>query len=636
LNSAELNYTTHDRELLAVVSMVRKFRMFLFGLPFVAKTDHKSLEHIMDQPSLNNRQIRWIEDLQEFDFTFEYIEGVKNRFADILSRRPDYVNPKCPKCDFVATSETTTFESIKSISFSYDSLAKGQSSDEFCIMLDSWLKDSSRIPPRQRSYFKSFTKRDGIWFYKETTVVLASSSKLDYLQHFHDRDESGHFGFLKTREAILGYVYWNTMDEDITKFIASCDDCQRSKDRNSLLPGLLHSLKIPGEVCTSVGMDFGILPKSHSDLNCVLVIVDRLSKFLVAVPTKKTLSAEECASLFYKHWYLQGFGFPQEIVSDRDKLFVSKFWNRFASLCGIKLSMSTARHQQTDGISEISIKILKTALRRQCQGDDRVWPDKLPAIVFAHNNSINVTGFSPFYLHYGFSPRTLPVFHRNSNNSLNSRFKLYQKDLEEAHENLAAAQIQQSRQYDSKRKHEIFSVGDWVLLSRSGINYTPNASDSPILLQPFIGPFMISNVDLERDNYTLALPSSMRCHRIFHVRCLKKYISPYIDFPLRNIKEIVIPTIVENGAPEYEVNGILDTKMIGKTRMFLVSWVGLDHSLDSWEPLGNLENCSETLYEFLESQKGVGFHDHDLFLLHKKLDRKFGPGGVLCCLKESA
>ena len=541
---------------------------------------------------------------------------------------------KCPNCQY----NLNDIESIKVINFSLESTATEQLSDEFCILLDSWLSDSSSIPLNKRAYFKSFSKVDGIWRYKLNSIVVSASSKLNYLQHFHGRADSGHFGFLKTREAIIKHVYWPNMDADISKFIASCGECQRSKDRNYLLPGLLHPLKIPGDICSSVGMDFATLPKSIDGFDFLLVITDRLSKFLVAIPTKKTLSAEECASLVYTNWFLRGFGFPDEIVSDRDKLFVSKFWAKFAQLAGITLSMSTSRHQQSNGLSEINVKMIKMALRLQCKGNDRLWTSHLDSILFAYNNSIHSsTGFTPFYLHHGFSPRTIPSFTRGSGNLLNTQFAQHQRDLEAAHENIAMAQQRQANQYDLKHNSETFSIGEYVLLSRSGLNYLPTASKSPILLQPFLGPFMISNVDVEHDNYTLALPSTMRCHKTFHVRCLKKYISPYIDFPQRERSKIENPVIVENGAPDYEIQEILDTKLVKSTRMFLVSWVGYDHSSDSWEPLENLDGCLETVYEFLQDRELSAEDDQDLMELKSNLEAKFGLGRLSCkCLRLSA
>ena len=378
-------------------------------------------------------------------------------------------------------------------------------------------------------------------------------------------------------------------------------------------------------------MDFAVLPKSVDGFDSLLVIVDRLSKFVVAIPTTKTLSAEQCALLVNHHWFLRGFGFPEEIVSDRDKLFVSKFWGEFASLAGIQLSMSTARHQQTNGLTEMNVKLIKMALKIHCKGNDRNWTSHLDSILFAYNNSIHTsTGFSPFYLHHGFSPRTIPTFTRPSGYSFSDQLVQHRCDLESAHENISIAQQRQSNQYDSKHKLETFGVGEWVLLSRSGLNYLPSKSKSPILLQSFLGPFMISSADLERDNYTLALPSTMRCHKTFHARCLKKYNSPYKEFPLREKIRLEQPVIVENGSPEFEIENILDRQMINSTRMFLVSWVGFDRSSDSWEPIENLGGCQETLNDFLQQRVMSVPDDRDLCTLRDELEAKFGPGRLSC------
>ena len=110
--------------------------------------------------------------------------------------------------------------------------------------------------------------------------------------------------------------------------------------------------------------------------------------------------------------------------------------------------------------------------------------------------------------------------------------------------------------------------------------------------------------------------------------------SPFGSFPSRTVVESTPPEIVENGAPEFEVHDILDTQLVNGTRMFLVSWIGYDHSHDSWEPLENLENCGELVLEYL---KGVGpekLVDRDLALHFGKLKDKFGQGGLSCSLRS--
>ena len=81
---------------MALVMLLRTQRCYLIGQKFTAKTDHNSLKHLQTQPSLSSRQVRWVQTLQEFDVKIEYLPGMFNTIADILSRRPDHA--KCSAC----------------------------------------------------------------------------------------------------------------------------------------------------------------------------------------------------------------------------------------------------------------------------------------------------------------------------------------------------------------------------------------------------------------------------------------------------------------------------------------------------------------------------------------------------------
>ncbi|GJX41599.1 putative reverse transcriptase domain-containing protein [Tanacetum coccineum] len=83
----EKNYTTHDLELGAVVFALKIWRHYLYGTKCVVFTDHKSLQHILDQKDLNMRQRRWIELLSDYDCEIRYHLGKANVVADALSRK---------------------------------------------------------------------------------------------------------------------------------------------------------------------------------------------------------------------------------------------------------------------------------------------------------------------------------------------------------------------------------------------------------------------------------------------------------------------------------------------------------------------------------------------------------------------
>ena len=115
----------------------------------------------------------------------------------------------------------------------------------------------------------------------------------------------------------------------------SCMDCQRNKSSTSKPPGPLHPLPVPDERCDSVALDFiGPLPEDDG-FDCVLTITDRLNSDIRIIPTSSKLTAEKLAVVFFDHWYCEN-GLPLELISDRDKLFMSRFWKHLTLLTGVK------------------------------------------------------------------------------------------------------------------------------------------------------------------------------------------------------------------------------------------------------------------------------------------------------------
>ncbi|GKD27318.1 putative reverse transcriptase domain-containing protein [Tanacetum coccineum] len=85
LKPNEENYTTYDLELGAVVFALKIWRHYLYGTKCTVFTDHKSLQHILDQKELNMRQLRWLELLADYDYKIYYHLGKANVVADALS-----------------------------------------------------------------------------------------------------------------------------------------------------------------------------------------------------------------------------------------------------------------------------------------------------------------------------------------------------------------------------------------------------------------------------------------------------------------------------------------------------------------------------------------------------------------------
>ncbi|KAF5786022.1 putative nucleotidyltransferase, Ribonuclease H [Helianthus annuus] len=99
LKGSMLAWSTYEKEMLAIVKAVRKWRSYLLGRPFVVKTDHISLKYLLEQRVSTPAQARWLPKLMGYDFRVEYKKGVTNRGADALSRQPEF--------SFLAVSHVT-------------------------------------------------------------------------------------------------------------------------------------------------------------------------------------------------------------------------------------------------------------------------------------------------------------------------------------------------------------------------------------------------------------------------------------------------------------------------------------------------------------------------------------------------
>jgi hypothetical protein len=88
LKGPELLYNIYDKDMLAIMHALAKFRQYLVGARFVVKSDHNSLKNLLEQKELNERQQKWVRRIQAYDFDIEFVKGKNNMVEDALSRRP--------------------------------------------------------------------------------------------------------------------------------------------------------------------------------------------------------------------------------------------------------------------------------------------------------------------------------------------------------------------------------------------------------------------------------------------------------------------------------------------------------------------------------------------------------------------
>src|SRR5260221_13529140 len=146
------------------------------------------------------------------------------------------------------------------------------------------------------------------------------------------------------------------------------------------------------------------LPDSKG-YNAVLMVVDRLSKWIHAIPTVTSLDSAGVTQLFLEHIWCH-HGLPEEVISDRGSTFVSNFSCELAALLGVKLTPSTSYHPQTNSQTECMNQEIEAYLRVFVSHQQDDWADWLPLVEFAYNNKVHTaTHWTLFELDTGQHPR---------------------------------------------------------------------------------------------------------------------------------------------------------------------------------------------------------------------------------------
>lgn len=578
LKVAETRYGTHERELLAIVEMLRVGRPYLEGRSFVVKTDHEALKWLNKQPHLSRRQATWIEKIQSYDMLIEYQPGKFNYVADALSRRPDYF-PNCPRCH---------------LKLSQASNDAGVSPDKIHNINSIVLELSNNLLPEIKRHFTEDERKqivdfisnnrpnkpswklvDGIPYFGNRLFIPTALRK-DIIYTLHDINNL-HPGTRKTIDLVQKDFYWPNIGKDVKSWIQTCDLCQRkTKNRQN---AFLQPFNIPRQRFTDLAMDHFEPPyQSTSSFNSVLLVIDRLRKYLILIAAKKEDTAEDTAKRFIDS-VIRNQGVPQNLTVDRDKIWTSQFWKTLADQLNISMKYTTARHQQANGLAESSVKIVKQLLNVVLNEKSIDWTEALPIVQLVYNNTPHtVTGFSPFELTYGQDVNSLILPTTTSDHvpAVKEITTQIKKITELAIKNIQHAQKQQASYYNRSRRNIKFEVGDLVLLERTGIN----VGDRYTL--PFIGPFPILDKD-ENNNYRLQLPPTFKIHDYFHSSKLARYCPPTNQLQKQKVQPQ--PEFVgdDNSEPEYEVQRIVKHRFRGGQKQYLTHWKGYDSSARTWE-----------------------------------------------------
>ncbi|KAF8085677.1 hypothetical protein N665_0652s0005 [Sinapis alba] len=239
----------YERELMAVVMPVQKWRHYLMGRRFTVHTDQKSLKFLLDQHDISLDYQKWLTKLLGYDFEILYKAGVENKVADGLSRMMGEKPFVVPELLLALTSTSNL-----------------QMQDIFEeIDVDDTLKSQLQEVIEGRSERVGYSIRGVVCFIKKRLVLPKNSRFIALIfQEYHSGVVGGHSGVLKTTKRIQRMFHWQNLKKDVQKFVAECQVCQTHKHSTLSPAGLLQPIPIPHQICEELSMDFiDGLPKSE-------------------------------------------------------------------------------------------------------------------------------------------------------------------------------------------------------------------------------------------------------------------------------------------------------------------------------------------------------------------------------------
>lgn len=459
--------------------------------------------------------------------------------------------------------------------------------EHFAKVLNAFKTEEDFVNPAYRQYLYS---DDGLIYFEDsygnTRLCVPASMQVEIMGEVHNNiTEAAHAGYAKTYNRIAGTYYWPRMSRHIKQYVETCDICQKSKPRRHAPVGLLQPIPIPSRPFEVVTMDFiPELPESNGNDN-ILVIVDKLTKYAIFIPTVTTLTETATAKLFFHH-IIAHFGIPRQIISDRDTRWRGDFWKEICRLMGMTRALTTAYHPQADGQTEVLNQTLEIQLRAYIGPSRNDWDEHLDALMLAYNTTPHTaTGFAPAFLLRGYYPTTSstlmhegsPIPRPTSGNAnietggddipslaraeasmhtqADDMIDGFLADRNRAQEALLLGQIFQRSAYNKGRLTTEFEEGEKVLLNPHSLNLLRSEKGrGNKLLMKYDGPFEIMQ-KLSPVSYRLRMPSSYGIHPVLNIAHLERYKESPAEFGSRPHKNLNRDDFDDR--PEYDVDEIV-------------------------------------------------------------------------------
>ncbi|GFW78147.1 transposon Tf2-11 polyprotein [Trichonephila clavipes] len=263
-SETERKYTSYELEVLAIIEALKKFKVYILGMPFKIITDCNAFTKTMSKKDLNTRITLWALNLQDYDYTILHRSGSQMAHVNALSRIQVLTN----QCTDSIVHRIKESQELDPHILSIKALLQNAPYDNYCIKNNILYKfiDGAEV------------------------LVIPDEMQHHFIKNAHDK---GHFSVKRTLEHIKNKYFIPQLQSKIEKYISNCVTCILKNKKSGKQEGFLHPLVKDDIPLNTYHIDhLGPLATSNKIYKFILAVIDSFTKFVWLYPTKTTSTSE--------------------------------------------------------------------------------------------------------------------------------------------------------------------------------------------------------------------------------------------------------------------------------------------------------------------------------------------------------